>query len=66
MRSFEVHGIQHIRNHEHLAELVISPDVRQMGMLEIDSYQKAVQVGYEAAIDPLRNWQRDKRHDFNI
>ncbi len=66
MRSYEVHGIQQIRNHQQLAELLIYPDVKQLGMLDIDHYEKAVHAGYEAALEPLRHWQRDKQSYLSL
>lgn len=66
MRSYEVHGIQQIQDHEQLADLLIYPDVKQLGLLEIDNYEKAVHAGYEAALEALRNWKREKGSHLGI
>lgn len=64
MRTHEVRGIHQARHNEQLVDLLIYPDVSHIGLLEFDNYEKAVAAGYEAALDSLCHWQRDKQSLF--
>ncbi len=66
MRTHEVRGVHQARRNEQLVDLLIYPDVRPLGLLEFDNYEKAVHAGYEAALESLRNWQREKSSHLNI
>ncbi len=69
MRAHEVRGIQQSRHHEQMVDLLIYPNVEQIGLLEFANYATAVRAGYEAALEPLCTWQREKldlfRHASN-
>ena len=41
---------------EGLADLYLSIEARGVGLLEFDAVEKVAQIGYEASIEPLREW----------
>ncbi|MEM7531044.1 MAG: patatin-like phospholipase family protein [Chloroflexota bacterium] len=46
------------RESETLAQLVLYPHIRGVGMLDFSKYRPVVDAGYEAALEPLTQWRR--------
>ncbi len=55
--SMEIHGRRTSRDQEGLAELTISPNVKGFGVTDYDRWRELAQLGYETALEPLRQWQ---------
>ncbi len=66
MRTHEVRGVHQARRNEQLVDLLIYPDVRHLGVLEFDHCEKAMHAGYEAALEALRNWQRERLSHLSL
>jgi predicted acylesterase/phospholipase RssA len=58
MRAAEVGGVRNGKADEQAVSLLIHPDVRGFDPTNYRAYQKLAQVGYEAAVEPLQEWQR--------
>ena len=42
-----------------LADVYLNIDVKSVGLLQFDAREEASQLGYAAAIEPLRAWARE-------
>jgi predicted acylesterase/phospholipase RssA len=43
-----------------MIDLLIHPEVRRFGILDFAAYEAIAQVGYEAALEPLRKWKAER------
>jgi len=57
LRSIEINSVQRAREDESYVDLMIYPDVKQFGITEYDKFEAIAQIGYEAALGPLREWK---------
>jgi predicted acylesterase/phospholipase RssA len=57
LRAMEVNNAHQARGREALADLVIYPDARQFGILDFSAYEAIMELGYQAALEPLRAWK---------
>lgn len=63
MRSTEIVGIQRAKAVEDLVDLMLYPDVKQFGPMAYDAYESIAQAGYDAALEPLREWWSKRQGD---
>ena len=65
LRSTEIYSVRRADRDERLADVMVYPDVKRFSMLDYESYEAIVQVGYEAALEPLREWWKNADIDSN-
>jgi predicted acylesterase/phospholipase RssA/CRP-like cAMP-binding protein len=58
MRTMEINSVRRTLEDERYVATMIYPDVQGIGMLDFAKFNMITQQGYEAAIEPLREWQR--------
>ena len=58
MRTMEINSVQRAKSEEALIDLMIYPDVKKFSMQAYDKYADIAQMGYEAALEPLRQWKK--------
>ncbi len=57
LRTMEVNSLYHRIAAERLADIIIEPDVRDVGALDFTAYETLIERGYTAARDELARWQ---------
>lgn len=57
LRTMEVNSLYQRSTAEHLADILIEPDVRDIGGLDFAAYQTLIDRGYEAGCRELTNWR---------
>ncbi len=55
--AMEINGRRVSRDQQETVDLLITPDVRQFKVTDYSRWRELVQVGYEAALEPLRAWK---------
>ncbi len=57
MKATEVASLVHARSAQNDADLVLNPPVRNFGLLDTSAFDDLVKVGYDHAIERLKNWR---------
>jgi predicted acylesterase/phospholipase RssA/CRP-like cAMP-binding protein len=57
MRALQVGTVRRSKTAETLVDLLITPDVKHFGFLDFAEHEAIAQIGYEAALEPLRKWK---------
>lgn len=57
LRSLEVNSVYLQKHTDSLTDLLINPNVGKFGILDFDSYQPIIDIGYQAALPKLQQWQ---------
>lgn len=57
LRTMEVNSLYHRNTAERLADILIEPDVRDVGALDFAAYRTLIDRGYEAGREELARWQ---------
>jgi predicted acylesterase/phospholipase RssA len=57
LRSIEINSVHRAREDESYVDVMIYPDVKQFGITEYDQFEEITRIGYEAALEPLREWK---------
>jgi predicted acylesterase/phospholipase RssA len=57
LRSIEINSVHRAREDESYIDVMIYPDVKQFGITEYDQFEAITRIGYEAALEPLREWK---------
>ncbi len=60
MRTFDVNSLQLARENENLCDLLIQPEPTKYGLLDFESYQEIIQIGYDRSIEQLRAWHEEQ------
>ena len=63
LRSMDINGLRLTKSQQDAVELLILPDVREFASSEFDKWEPLAEIGYNAAIDPLRKW-KEKQADL--
>lgn len=53
LKATEIGTLEHSRRHGQMADLLIDPPVRQFGMMDVKSFDRIVQAGYDRARELL-------------
>jgi predicted acylesterase/phospholipase RssA len=53
LKATEIGTLEHTRRHGEMADLLIDPQVRQFGMMDVRSFDRIVQAGYERTLELL-------------
>ena len=56
LRALEINSIRRGRRQRSLAEVLIEPDVRSVGLLRFEEFRNATDIGYESARHQLQRW----------
>ena len=56
MRVLAVNSVYRAHTVLPMADLIIQPPVKKIGLLEFDSYAESIEIGYQAAREALDNW----------
>ncbi len=56
-RASEINGIRTSRQQEALVDLMITPNVKGFSFTDYEKWRELAQVGYDAALEPLREWR---------
>lgn len=56
LRMMAVNSLMRLRDYEHLADLIIYPDVSQYGMLQFSDYAPIIQAGFDSAGAVVADW----------
>jgi len=54
--------LERVREQGKQADILLNPPVRGFGLMEVKSFEKIVQAGYENAITELGAWQEKTRN----
>lgn len=60
MRSMEINSLRRARENESYADVMIYPEAKAFGQQEYHKYEAIAEIGYRAALEPLREW-KEKR-----
>ena len=55
--------LERVREQGKQADILLNPPVRRFGMMEVKSFEKIVQAGYENAITELGAWLEKTRNN---
>lgn len=60
LRTTEVGSIHRMRSEQvlTLADVIINPDVQRFRRLDFRNHEELVRIGYESAVETLREWKR--------
>ncbi len=62
-RTMETFSARRIKRQESLVSLLIKPDTSGFGITDYEKYLAIARVGYDAALEPLREWKKDRLID---
>ncbi len=60
MRTMETFSARRIKRQESLVSLLIKPDISGFRITDYEKYLAIARVGYDAALEPLREWKKDR------
>ena len=62
LRSLEINSVRFSRAQQEQLDLFLYPEPRGYGLLDFDKYKSITQIGYEATLEPLREWKQTRFH----
>ena len=58
VRTLDVNGMYRTAAIRHLADLIVPLPVEEFGILEFESYERIVDIGYTATRQALEEWRQ--------
>lgn len=56
-RAMEINSVRLSKESETYTDLLVEPEIKGIGMMDYAKYKEIAQAGYDAAIEPLREWK---------
>jgi hypothetical protein len=60
MKTLEVNGLQSDLAQVSLTDLMITPNVKAFKSTDYGAFGPIAQIGYDAALEPLREWKKNR------
>lgn len=60
LRAQEINSAYQAKSTEYMLDLLIRLEVKQYGFMDFDEYEAIAQSGYEATLEPLREWKESR------